>query len=232
VDAKLGLVHVSDYVGISVYGIIFISFEILYRKLLLMRKQGFISIIFCSVISINTFGSCHQDKPDTTNGFAALLIPAFIAALGYIAKTIYGAIIDAKKRKRALLEEKLKNFYWPILTRLEENESIWRLILAKRKDSQIDKSIADYTENDIILKNHREIMNIIIKYRYLAKFDDALSIHLREYFRHVAIYEGILKSKASIFPGEIGAPYPVDFDKIIKESTESLQKQLDEFRII
>jgi hypothetical protein len=158
----------------------------------------------------------------------ALILPVLIATIGYIVKSVYDILIERQKRKRSLIEDKLKLFYWPILTRLEQNTSIWKLILKKRSDrNMLEEKIGLYIEENIILKNHREIMDVIIANRYLAKFDEDLSNTLNKYFRHVAIYEGILSAKENIFPGTVGAPYPTEFDDIITQRTVQLQKQLD-----
>ena len=170
---------------------------------------------------------------ETNDIFKSLLLPAIIAVIGYVLKSFYDVVLDWEKRNRTMLEEKLKNFYWPILTRLEENNAIWKLILTKRENrNELERKIGVYVEENIVLKNHREIMSIIINYRYLAKFDAELSTKMHEYFRHVAIYEGILQSKENTFPWLMGAPYPTQFDDIIKDRTEKLQKRLDKKMLI
>ena len=170
-----------------------------------------------------------EPKSAAENGImGSLILPAIIAVIGYVLKSGYDVVLDWEKRNRTMLEEKLKNFYWPIQTRLEENNAIWKLILSKREErNELEKKIGVYVEENIVLKNHREIMGIIINYRYLAKFDPELTAMMNEYFRHVAIYEGILQSKENTFPGLMGAPYPTKFDDIIRDRTEKLQKQLD-----
>jgi len=180
------------------------------------------------------FGQKESQTSNNGNDYLnTFLIPAIIAVVGYVLKSFYDVVLDWEKRNRTMLEEKLKNFYWPILTRLEENNAIWKLILTKRESrNDLEKKIGIYVEENIILKNHREIMAIVINYRYLAKFDIDLSARLHEYFRHVAIYEGILTSKENTFPGLMGAPYPTQFDDIIRDRTEKLQKKLDKKRLL
>lgn len=194
------------------------------------HRKKTIRLSFLSVfLSFSVFASQTAEKGnDISKYIDNLLIPFIIAVFGYLLKLLYEAYIDRSKRKHSLLEEKLKNFYWPILTRLEQNEAIWTLILKKRDDlNELEKKIGAYVEAHIVLKNHREIMQIIIDYRYHAKFDEKLSLVLKNYFKHVAIYEGILESKENTFPGLMGAPYPPDFDPLIKKRTERLQRQLD-----
>lgn len=178
------------------------------------------------------FSACQAqgDSKTSPDGdyMRSLLFPAIIAVIGYLLKSVYEVVLDWEKRNRNMLEEKLKNFYWPILTRMEENNAIWKLILTKRENrNDLERKIGEYVEENIILKNHREIMSIIITYRYLAKFDPELTTHMNEYFKHVAIYEGILRSKENTFPGLMGAPYPTKFDDIIRDRTTKLQKRLD-----
>ncbi len=172
------------------------------------------------------------NNTEATNILVTLFIPALIGVIGYLLKSSYEVIVQRRKRKRDLIENKLKNFYWPILTRLEENEAIWSLILKKRNDmNSLEKNIGVYVEENIILKNHREIMDVIMHNRYLAKFDADLSNVMKDYFMHVAIYQGIVYSKQNTFPGFLGAPYPNKFDEIIKQRTEDLQKKLDENKV-
>ena len=193
-----------------------------------VNKDHYLSILFI-FISCASFASESQEKANEIPMYIdALLIPAIIAVFGYLLKILHQMVTERSKRKRELLEGKLKNFYWPILTRLEQNEAIWTLILRKRSElDDLKKKIAHYVEEHIVLKNHREIMSIITNNRYYAKFDKELSVELGKYFRHVAIYEGILEAKVIVFPGEIGAKYPNRFDELIKGKTESLQQQLD-----
>ena len=190
-----------------------------------------------STLAFSLFSSIAFSQEGTAgqqaNYMGTFVLPILIAVVGYVMKSVYDIVIERQKRKRSLVEDKLKNFYWPILTRLEQNSSIWKLILQKRSEmNALQKKIGEYVEENIILKNHREIMDIIIKYRYLAKFDDDLSKALNDYFRHVAIYEGILHAKENIFPGYIGAPYPNEFDVIIQKRAIDLQLRLDKKSLV
>ena len=191
-----------------------------------MYKKYLYLTIFLSV-SLNCLALCNADSDSKAANFSSLLIPAFIAALGYLGKNIYESYIKRNKRKRKELEEKLKNFYWPILTRLEFLEDTWQLILDKHNKDQTKKTIADFAEKEIVMGCHTKIMKTILKYRYLAQFNIQLSQYLSAYFKHVATYEGIMKSGANIFPTQLGAPYPKELYTFIKEKTEQLQKELD-----
>ena len=180
-----------------------------------------------SFLTLTLFAGENAEKVDP-NYIDTLIIPLMIAAFGYIFKILYELITERSRRSRNLLEKKLKNFYWPILTRLEQNEAIWVLILNKINElDDLEKKIGLYVEEKILLKNHRDIMSIIINNRHFVKFDKELSDLLKEYFMHIAIYEGILESKENTFPGVMGAPYPKKMDQLIKERTERLQQKLD-----
>jgi hypothetical protein len=184
-------------------------------------------IIIILALLVTTSCSCN-DSLKSNEGINALLLPAVLASLGYILKTLYQTLATRSRNKREALESKLRQFYWPILTRLEQNSAIWEFILSKHdKYNVLEKNIGEYVESNIIMKNHREIISIIIDSRYQAKFDSELSDQLKEYFRHVAKYEGIINSKDKTLPGLIGAPYPDKFDEIIKNSTIKIQKKLD-----
>ncbi len=197
-----------------------------------MKIRRLFSIL--ALLLSGSIGFCQEKTAgQQANYMGTFVLPILIAVTGYVLKSVYDIVIERQKRKRSLIEDKLKNFYWPILTRLEQNGSIWKLILQKRSEmNALQKKIGEYVEENIILKNHREIMDIIIKYRYLAKFDDDLSKALNDYFRHVAIYEGILHAKENIFPGYIGAPYPNDFDEIIQKRAIELQLRLDKKSLV
>lgn len=187
-------------------------------------------IYFTGLFCLLNFTCFSQDKVDTNKDslMSAFILPILLAVIGYVSKSIYEILIEREKRRRNLIEDKLKSFYWPILTRIEQNSSIWKLILHKRSEmNELEKKIGVYVEENIILKNHREIMSVILGNRFLAKFDTDLSESLNKFFRHVAIYEGILQAKENIFPGYIGAPYPTEFDEIITKRTIELQKKLD-----
>jgi hypothetical protein len=161
----------------------------------------------------------------------SLLVPAMVAAIGYLAKSLYDVMLERERRKRALLEEKLKTFYWPILTRLEENEAIFTLVFEKHSGDPLLKDIATYAEKNVVLQNHLEIMDIVSQYRYLAKFDAELMKLLNKYIRHVIIYKSIQESGSQKYPGNLGAPYPREFDAAIRARTEKLQQELDTKRI-
>jgi hypothetical protein len=199
---------------------------------MLKKHPSFKLILFLLLFPVMGYPQTDAKSTDTPSSLTSLLLPGIIAVAGYLVKSLYDVILERQKRKTTLLEEKLKNFYWPILTRIEENTAIFKLLLDKdnRKDA-IKRNIANYVERHVILKNHEEIMAIIVKNRYLAKFDEELSDQLREYIRHVSIYKSILESKEDIFPADIGAAYPVKFNDIIKSRTEELQKTLDKKRI-
>ena len=240
----------------------------------IIKRKFFITVvIYLASFSCFSQGKSSDTAKSETSYWQSLLVPALIAVIGYISKSVYEIIVEKEKRKRNLLEDKLKNFYWPILTRLEENNAIWKLILSKRQTryqaesttsqyvddmanetqsrtecdseatipltdgtsvvygienlNEIEKNIGLYVEENIVLKNHREIMTIIMTNRFLAKFDNTLSECLQNYFRHIAVYEGVLFLKENTFPGRLGAPYPKEFDEIIKKRTIELQQKLD-----
>jgi hypothetical protein len=174
---------------------------------------------------------CYGQKNSKETGSEALqsfLIPAIIAAFGYLFKSIYDIILEREKRKRSLLEESLKIFYWPILTRLEENSAIYLLMLGKEnRTGDLKRNIANFVEDNVILKNHQEIMVILTNNRYLAKFDEELSGLIGLYIKHAVIYISIHASQANLFPADLEAEYPIKFNDAIKDRTEKLQRLLD-----
>jgi predicted Zn-dependent protease len=161
----------------------------------------------------------------------SLIWPAILAAVGYLAKSVYDIIIDGQKRKRALLEDKLKKFYWPVLTLLEENESIYELVFNKHKHDTNESKIALYIERNALLKNHDAILAIISANRYLADFDEEFGNEIKSFIRHVVIYKALVESKMNSYPAVYGSTYPKNFDAMVKLKAEQLQKQFDKSRV-
>lgn len=191
----------------------------------IMRHKSF--ILLAGLLSICNI-AYSQEQAGTSFEFGSLLLPAVIAVAGYILKSIYEIVIERQKRKRALLEEKLKKFYWPIMTRLEKTHAVWLRIFKNRHvENSVEGKIAHYVEKKEVLKNHEEIVAIITDNRHLAEFDAELVEVIGKYLEHVTIYKAIIDSNEKTFPGLLGAPYPKSFDEMIRVRTEKLQKKLD-----
>ena len=166
---------------------------------------------------------------------SSLLWPAILAVGGFILKSIYDAILDYRKRKRKLIETKLQNFYWPICIRIKKNQNFFNYFFegkeVKDKESVAYK-VTHYVEENILIKNHDEIVDIITKYRYLADPDNEIDGLIDQYLRHVSIYKAFLNSKIDEYPDKGGnAPYPARIDDYFFDKTKELQRKLDKQKI-
>lgn len=160
-----------------------------------------------------------------------IMIPVIIGILGYLGKSVYEIYVNRQKRKRELLEDKLKNFYWPIYIRLKKNEDTYRLLFKgkmKTDSDSIDYKISHYVEKEVLLKNHEEILEIITNYRHLAETDTNFEQLTDEYIKHVTIYQGFLHAGINEYPGvKADAPYPTGIDDYFFKKTKVLQEKLE-----
>ncbi len=169
---------------------------------------------------------------DTTAN--SLLIPTLLAVAGFFGKALYDIYLDNRKRNRTLLESKLQYFYWPIFIRLAKNEDIYQYLLAGKEDSKetLDYKISHYIEKNILMVNHKEIIDIITHYRYLADADGKIDSLMDGYIRHVSIYNALMASNVDEFPANVSnAPYPPDIYGYFKEKTMALQSVLDNKKV-
>ena len=165
---------------------------------------------------------------DTTTN--SLLIPTLLAVFGFFGKSAYDIYIDKRKRNRELLESKLQKFYWPIFIRLEKNEDIYIDLYQGKKEAEdtLAHKIANTIEKEILMPNHKEILEVITKYRYLANPDKSIDGYLKAYIRHVSVYYGLIDAKVDKFPEAVSnAPYPPGIYEYFKEKTLNLQADLD-----
>lgn len=162
-----------------------------------------------------------------------LLVPAFLAAVGYLGKSFYEIYVNKKKRKRELIEKKLSLFYWPVCIRLKKNENVYRYLFEGKKEKEKDSMsyrIAHYVEKNVLIKNHEEIVDIITQYRYLADPGEDFEKYINQYIRHVVIYKALLDADINEFPGVVtrDGPYPAGIDAYFEHKTNALQKELEQ----
>lgn len=170
-----------------------------------------------------------QGAGEKNNPLQGLLITTLVAVAGYLAKSFYDLLMEKRKRKIQNIEDKLKLFYWPILIRLEMDNAIWNTILSKRDDKDsIQYRIANHVEKSNILKTHAEVLKIINDYTYLADPDDELIKEIKGYVRNVTILKALRDAgEERMFPLELGAAYPKNFYRLIKDKTEYYQNKLN-----
>ena len=193
-----------------------------------MTKKFHITLI---VFLLTYQGTFAEDKKTTKEDspLQGLVLTTAIAVIGYLGKSVYDLYLERRKKKIQVIEDKLKLFYWPILIRLEKDNSIWETILSKRQDPEsVQYKIANQVERNTILKNHQEVLDIIDNYVYIAEPDQTLTEEIKKYIKNVTIYKALRESGEEImFPIALGATWPNMFYPIIKERTEYFQNLLN-----
>ena len=156
-------------------------------------------------------------------------IPAFLAVIGFIGRSLYDIFLTIRNKKIEILENKLQKFYWPILIRIEKDNAIWETILSKKDNpDSLQYKLASIIEKNYVLQNHNEILEIMSSNMHLAEPDKELSDSIRKYIRNVTIYKALRESgEEKVFPLELGAEWPQDLYKLIKNRTEKYQKELN-----
>ncbi|WP_020598846.1 hypothetical protein [Spirosoma panaciterrae] len=193
-----------------------------------MKQVTKLAIILLLIASSQVFANpTHDDKESSS--IQGLIIPAVIALIGFLGKSIYEIYNDGRKRRIQNIEEKLKFFYWPILVRLEKDNAIWETILSKKQDQNtVQYKIANSVERNSILKNHQEVLDIIDNYLYLAEPDELFTAEIKKYIKNVTIYKALREAgEETKFPLELGAPWPKQFFQIVKDKTEYFQNKLN-----
>jgi hypothetical protein len=196
-----------------------------------MKAHKLILLLFPVFFGSMVYSQSAGDKANAGFNITNIMIPVVIAVLGYISKSAYEIIVNRKKRKRELIENKLQYFYWPIDIRLKKNKETYDLLIKGKMShdkSSDDYIIAHYVEKEVLLKNHEEILEIITKYRHLADTDLTFEKLTDDYIRHVTIYRGYLDAGINEYPGIKGnAPYPRGIDEYFFKKTRSLQAKLE-----
>ncbi|MDB5137751.1 MAG: hypothetical protein JWP37_4354 [Mucilaginibacter sp.] len=167
--------------------------------------------------------------------YNTLLIPTLIAVAGFIGKSVYDIYLDKRKRNRKLIESKLQYFYWPICIRLTKNENIYQYLYKGKKDTDkdsLDYKIAHYVEKAILMTNHKEIIDIITRYRHFADADTEVGGLIDAYIRHVSVYNALMAAKVDEFPANVSnAPYPAGIYDYFYRKTLELQSVLDKKKV-
>jgi len=163
------------------------------------------------------------------NLISSIFLPAIIAAIGFILKSIHDVRLSMRNKKIEILENKLQNFYWPVLIRIEKDNAIWGMILSKREDPEsLQYKLASTIEKKYVLQNHQEILEIISSYMHLAEPDKELTELISKYIKNVTIYIALREcGEEKVFPLELGAEWPHQLYNVIKNRTVFYQKELN-----
>lgn len=131
------------------------------------------------------------------------------------------------------IEKQLSSFYYPVYFRLQKDNALWKLSPQLSHDSAFPMESNVSIENDFILKNHKDIVEIIENNIHLIEIDDELQEAINLYIKHVTAYF-IIRSTEAIKnnnPIDLGFPYPANFENIIKDRMTKLQKSNNDILI-
>jgi hypothetical protein len=96
----------------------------------------------------------------------------------------------------------------------------------------IHYKVAHYVEENIVLKNHEEILAIIINYRHLAEKDSEIEPLINAYIKHVSVYRALFESGSGEYPAHaLNTPYPKRIEGYFFEKTRELQEKLNSMKI-
>lgn len=124
------------------------------------------------------------------------------------------------------IEKKLKTFYIPIY---------FKLLIISITKKQIKhlkkKNIEEYLkiEQDVIIKTHEEIINIISLGYSLDTINDISIDIIKDYINYVVIYKNIRKMKSIIKLDDIGIKYPINFLIEIESKITELHEKYETF---
>jgi hypothetical protein len=162
-----------------------------------------------------------------------LIIPAFLAVVGFIGKSLWEVYTRNRDSKINFKEQQLSRFYYPILIRLEKDNVTWKLILRKRKEREsLGAKIGDNIEKEVILPNHDEILKILENNIQFCQSDELMKM-FKHYIKHVLVYKAIRSSGDNItlpMNYDKSLKWDDDFFPLILRETEKIQKELNELK--
>ena len=149
-----------------------------------------------------------------------------IGIIGYfcwdkLKKHKLGVVLSVKQ-----LKNKLRYFYFPIYFRLT------RLNYSKHQFNYMKKIFDDNEmikiEEELIIKIHNEILEIISDNQYLIDNDDNFNEYLLKYINHASLYINLRKFNITKKPSDYGFGFPNEFYDYIKNKTEQLNNEYND----
>lgn len=124
------------------------------------------------------------------------------------------------ERRLEYITNQLKEFYWPILIRLEKNKAVYKML----KNSFVGSNI----DSDVVLPNHLAVIDIIEKKIHLAQPDSILIKEITNYIGHVYMYQALRKGGYVGFPQDYkGNDYREVLHDMVAARTEYFQAEYD-----
>lgn len=146
--------------------------------------------------------------------------------------TLQNTIIqDKRDRKLKHIESQLKEFYYPIYYRLQKDDALWRLSpQLSKKEGSLPVEANDLIEKKYILKNHQEIVEVIESKSNLIEEDSEFQEQIREYIKHVAIYETIrsVDTLKHLNPIDFQSHYPKQFKVLVENKIKVLRTEYEQ----
>ncbi|GAB4395648.1 MAG: hypothetical protein OHK0053_05290 [Microscillaceae bacterium] len=135
---------------------------------------------------------------------------------------------SAREKDLERVEKQLSEFYYPIYFRLQKDNAIWRLSPQLNKENQpLPREANAIIEQEYILKNHREMVEIIETKVHLIEIDPELQTQINLYLKHMVIYDTLrrIESLQTYNPVDFQAPFPADFYITIEDRIKKLQEK-------
>jgi hypothetical protein len=158
----------------------------------------------------------------TINGIVAILA----GSIGFVIRKIWDTWADRREKTRVLrltqridsLSRALRKFYWPLYFLLCKDIIVWR------KNNNLMKKTSKIVQDSIIIPNHYKILKILGKHTYLAEPNAEFKEQILLYTKHAYLYITIRRSgEKNKKPSDYGAPFPMEFVRIIEKNTNELQ---------
>lgn len=150
--------------------------------------------------------------------------------------------IEVWRLRATQLERMLSEFYWPLYTRLAQDDAAWDKVfmhLRPRSDMQQPEwvqsmsdearhKLSSEMENAVLLPNHLAAVEIIRSSSHLANANADLMALLNQYIKHVEVYRSLRAANINRDPIGVGEPYPPELTKTVKLWLDRYQKEYDE----
>lgn len=140
-------------------------------------------------------------------------------------------IQDKRDRRLKHIDAQLKDFFYPIYYRLQKDDALWRLSpQLSKKEGALPVEANDVIEKKYILKNHQDIVEIIESKSNLIEEDVEFQEQIKEYIKHVAIYETIrsIDSLKHLNPIDFQSHYPKQFKILVENKIKALRTEYEE----
>lgn len=135
------------------------------------------------------------------------------------------------EKRLEFLERQLSEFYWPFYIRLEKDRSIWRRILdINKEEGRLDQKLGVEIEKNVILPNHKAMIQLIETRVHLAQPDGDLTAKLMRYVKQATEYLALREAgdTTHFSINEIGTDWlHQELFEEIKRITRSLQSQYE-----